>query len=93
MHVLVMLVKVEYINPCLDGSVFNSTIQNQMYVVISTPMSHIDMGTKPDNYIMFCVGVIISTSMQQIDMSLYACADDVGKNTVYFMKPCLDSPV
>ena len=35
-------------------------------------MPNIDMGTKPDNYIMFCVG-----------MSLYAFAGDVGENTVY----------
>ena len=41
--------------------------------------------TKADNYIMFCacVGVVISTAMPHIDMSLNACVGDVGKNTVY----------
>ena len=34
---------------------------------------------------MFCVGigVVILTPMPHIDMSVYACAGDVGKNTVY----------
>ena len=54
-------------------------------VAISTPMPHIDNSTKPDNYIMFCVGVgvLISTIMWHINMSLYACACDVGKSKVY----------
>ena len=40
------------------------------------------MSTKAVNYIMFCVGigVVISTPMPQIDISLYAC--DVGNNTL-----------
>ena len=37
-------------------------------------MPHIDMSTKPDYYIMLCVGIATHSKL----ISLYACAGDVG---------------
>ena len=53
-------------------------------VVILTPMPHIDMGTKPDNYIMFCVVMLTPGRwwLKTIVMTEYTKKSDVGVGVV-----------